>query len=150
MFYNPDFSAPFLYLNFPFLSLSSAQLKELSPASLSPSSPSSSRLPWWLPSDYHPVHHWLVPFSLGVENDCCFGSMNLHCLPYLAEQRLPEGPCNLELEIPPVPLPLRVVFRQMLGDGVLQVSPLDAVGVLLCTDVSAVPTLAGIYSCEFL
>ena len=86
----------------------------------------------------------------GVENDCGFGSMNLHCLPYLAEQRLPEGPCNLELEIPPVPLPLRVVFRQMLGDGVFQVAPLDAVGVLLCTGVSAVPTLAGIYSCEFL
>ena len=76
--------------------------------------------------------------------------MDLYCLPNLAEQRLPEGSSNFELEASPVSLPLRMVLGQMLGKGVFQVSPLNAAGVLLGADVSAVSTLARINSSEIL
>ena len=56
-------------------------------------------------------------------------AMNPDSLPDLADQGFPEGPLHPESEGEGVALPLRMVLREVVGEGIRLVSPLDTLVV---------------------
>ena len=74
--------------------------------------------------------------------------MDLYCLGDETVKRLPEGGDHLEDEDSNVPLSLRMMLPQVLGEMVLLISSQDGSMVLLSPDIATIARLSHVHCCE--